>query len=117
VAVQANSVYSLQLRGIYNAPVAGGMRLQFALPAGAALSNGMFLCGGTGSATQHGANSSATGLLTGISGIAADAALDVRHRLVTSATPGNVTLQWAQDAASGTTTLRSGSDLLLERVA
>lgn len=115
--VEINALYIVRVRGIYSSGATPGFQLNFSLPAGAALSAGIFHCGLSSATTQFGANTSSTGLLSGIVGTGANAALILEHTLTTSATAGNLVFQWAQNVSNATNTIvRAGTSLHLVRI-
>lgn len=115
-SVQANKIYTWHLHVVYNGPTACAMKMDFTVPSGASI-HGSFLCGGSGSSTQHGFAGSIQ--ITPVTGIATstgtDMALDMWGTLVVAGTAGTVTWRRAQDVASGTLALGIGSYLQLIR--
>lgn len=103
------------LHAIYNSGVTPDFQFSFTLPSGATMAQNTFICGGSGSAIQHGALSS--GGTGGVDGLGADAALDFWGTLVGTGTGGPVTFRWAQQTATvANTIVRAGSSLRFWRM-
>lgn len=109
LTVSANSVYTLELEGAQNSSAAGDLKAVFSVPAGTTGT----LCGLDGAIPFAG--TSLTGTLV-FGGTAADAYFRVFGRVVTAGTAGTLRLTWAQNASSGSSTLKTGTMLRLTKV-
>lgn len=99
----ANSAYAFHLHAIYLSNATPAFKIDWTLPAGTTMPSNTFMSGGTGASIQHGAYTG--GLLTGIAGTGANAALDVWGIFKTGATAGQVKWRWAQDIANASNTI------------
>lgn len=109
LTVSANSVYTLEFEGAQDSAAAGDMKVVFSVPSGTTGT----LCGIDG-ATPF-AGTSLTGTLV-FGGTAADAYFRVFGRVETSSTAGTLRVTFAQNAASGSSTLKEGTMLRLTKV-
>lgn len=109
LTVAANSVYTLELEGAQDSPGAGDLKAVFSVPSGTTGT----LCGSDGGVTFAG--TSLTGTLV-FGGVGAAEYLRVFGRVVTSSTAGTLRLTWAQNASSGSSTLKTGTMLRLTKV-
>lgn len=109
LTVAANSVYTLELEGAQDSSGAGDLKAVFSVPAGTTGT----LCGSDGGITFAG--TSLTGTLV-FGGVGAAEYLRVFGRVVTAGTAGTLRLTWAQNAASGSSTLKTGTMLRLTKV-
>lgn len=116
VPAAANSEYVLHLHAIYAGPTAGGMRFEFSVPAGATIA-GTFLCGGSGTDTQHGFTIMSTPVTGVTTSTGVDRAMDLWATLVTGNAAGRVRFRWAQDVTNASPlAVGSGSSLTSTRV-
>lgn len=109
VTVSANSVYVIELEGMHNSSAAGDIKVVFSVPSG---TTGVLF--GL-DATLPFAGTSLTGTLV-FGGTAAAAYFRVAGRCVTSSTAGTVRVTFAQNAASGSSALLTGTFLRLTKV-
>lgn len=109
VTLAANSVYTLELEGAQDSPGAGDMKAVFSVPSGTTGT----LCGLDGAVPFAG--TSLTGTLV-FGGIGSAEFFRVFGRVVTSSTAGTLRLTWAQNASSGSSTLKAGTMLRMTKV-
>lgn len=119
LSVVANGWYEVSLFIDTEGDPAGDLTMGWTIPAGAALSwteNGVS-AGNTNNigSVKLGRNDGATASGVGI--IAAGSVVLPRGILRVSSTAGNIQFRWAQTAAAGTTTIKTGSMLKLTRIA
>lgn len=117
ISVVANAAYTVDLYAIYNSNSTANLKVDYTMPAGAALSQMVFISGGTLSAIQHGVSLGTVGAVNGIAGISADTGLQMHGVLTTGGTSGNLTFRWAQNVANASNTImRTGSYLRAQRI-
>lgn len=119
LSVVANGWYEVSLFIDTEGDPAGDLTMGWTIPAGAALSwtEAGVSAGNTNNigSVKLGRNDGATSSGVGI--IAAGSVVLPRGVLRVSSTAGNIQFRWAQTAAAGTTTIKTGSMLKLTRVA
>lgn len=109
LTVSANAVYVIELEGMQSSSAAGDIKVVFSVPAG---TTGVLF--GL-DATLPFAGTSLTGTLV-FGGTAAAAYFRVAGRVVTAGTAGTIRVQFAQNAASGSSSLLTGTFLRLTKV-
>lgn len=109
ITVSANSVYVLEFEGMQNSSAAGDLKATFSVPAG---TTGTLF--GLDAAIPF-AGTSLTGTLV-FGGTAAATYFRVAGRVVTAGTAGTLRVQFAQNAASGSSSLLTGTFLRLTKV-
>ena len=111
----ANTVWEIDVEVYYTAPTGGDLKFGFNVPSGAA--GKLAVIGPAYDSTTYDSQPGIhrSGVLNGgnfrVGGIGADGYAKIRAYLRMGSTAGNVTVQWAQDAASGTTTIYSDTSL------
>jgi len=112
--IAANEEWTTTIQASYVHSAAGGVKAAVTVPSGATMHASVI---GTGASFYQGATTtSGTAILVVSSGVGTDAVFKVW--VLNGATPGNVTLQWAQNTSDGTsTTARKGSFENATRVA
>lgn len=120
VPVEANRDYIVEALLLFTGDPAADAKWQFTLPAGSVMSWGTFTVDSAAAIATTGASNSgspAGNVVTGVAGTGTFRATFIRGTLEVGGTPGNLTLQWAQNVSNATATvLRRGSHLLLTRV-
>ncbi len=121
VAVDANKSYEVKVRLQYLSTSTANLKISCSVP-GSATFSGAIIGYGVGAAfasvTVVDSGAPITGTFHCAGFAAFDGALEVSGILNTAGAAGNFTLQWAQDTSAGTTTImRTGSSMLLRRVA
>lgn len=118
IPVAANSIYTIECGLIVSGSVGGDLQWQFSYPANAwmaqgghGLHNSVTSNSGTMEAIAYVKDTASPSLSSNFGTVALGSPVLVRLSaiLITGATAGNVTLRWAQFAASGTTRLHEGS--------
>jgi hypothetical protein len=109
VTVSANSVYVIELEGMHTSSAAGDIKVIFSVPSG---TTGVLF--GL-DATLPFAGTSLTGSLV-FGGTGAAAYFRVAGRAVTSSTAGTIRVTFAQQVASGSSSLLTGTFLRLTKV-
>jgi hypothetical protein len=118
VPVAANAKYDVEMTLVYNgaATGSGDLKFQLAGPSGATFA-GMFTGIANPLATAVNSVTLSTTQVSYGNGTGNPLPCKVSGTLFTSATPGSLTLNWAQNTSSGTaTTLMTGSKLSARRV-
>lgn len=121
--VLANASYFMQAQILYHGGTAGGLKLGWSGPSGATLlwtiGGAAFGSGANAPNTYFGANGLGGSDILGTDGVGGIDMFATPHgTLVTSSTPGSLTLRWAQGVSdSATTTVKAGSVLMLQRIA
>ena len=119
LAVPANVTYKFDCLVIYTGATGGDIKWTWAVPSGATL---LYQClhnegGGTGLNNSTQAYSDLN-TLQAAGGASQVEAVNMRGRMTTSSTAGNLQLQWAQNSSNATATImRIQSNLTLQRVA
>lgn len=114
VALAANATYRFICQFLYNAPAAGDLKTQFTVPAS---TTGELKAWAVGSGVAAAADLAAITSTTVFDGSGLGSAAQLFGTVTTAGTAGNMRLQWAQNASSGTTTLYAGSFFEVTRVA
>lgn len=112
VPVLANTVYSFELYGLYQAGATGQFKVQVTMPAGATMEAGSWHYDpGTDEwAPIATALASPAQFVTGLVGTGNNLPFKLRGSVHVGATAGNVVLQWAQTTSNATATiLRKGT--------
>lgn len=119
VSVAANASYILDCWFQYTAAAAGGLKLDWSVPSGAACSTTNFGVNFGGVLTDYNVVVTAAGSTRSVGGNGAVVmSCQPRGYVTVGSTSGNVQLRWAQDTSNGTaTTILTGSYLRLVRVA
>ena len=113
-SVVANAWYAYELHLTQNSNATANFKINFTMPAGAVMIRSNYL-NTTGAAIQHAPFTGAS--IGGLTGAAADAALDVWGSFTIGANAGTLQLQWAQNVANASNTIvRDGSFLVLRRL-
>ena len=113
VPVLANTVYSVDLYGVYQAGATGLFKVQFTFPSGATMSGGSWAYDpGTDEwaavATQE--SGSPYAMVAGLAGAGVNYPFRLQASLHVGANAGNLAFQWAQNVSNGTATIvRKGS--------
>ncbi|HEX7742798.1 MAG TPA: hypothetical protein VF442_10270 [Sphingobium sp.] len=122
LTVLANASYLMQAQLLYHGGTVGGLKLGWSGPSGATLlwtTGGAALGRGANAAnTYFGGNGLGGSDILGTDGTGGIDMFATPHgTLVTSSTPGALTLRWAQGTSdSATTTVKAGSVLMLQRI-
>lgn len=113
IPVLANTVYSVDMYGVYQAGGTGLFTVRMALPSGATMSGGSWHADtGTDEWAACAVQESATpyAFVGGLAGTGTNLVFRLQSSLHVGANPGNLSLQWAQQVSNGTATiLRKGS--------
>jgi len=108
LALSANKVYHIQILLFVNSPSAANFKMQFTLPSGA---SGIMVNGDWQWASLVITQSVTTADTVTTTGN--DQCIASYMTVTTTGTPGNITLQWAQNISDGgTTTVKAGSMLV-----
>lgn len=123
VVADANKIYEMLIMMVYNGPTAGGFKFDVTVPSGTTFAGALWQVSSAGTFAAAAVLSPSGLTLAGITGFhftattGSDQAAYIMGTLDTAGTGGNVTVRWAQDTSSGTSTkLLTGSSARLRRV-
>lgn len=102
-SVLASSIYLFELHLFYFSGTTPDIKFQFTAPSGAAITWGGVYYNAAAALTSNGNFSLATSLSVG--GTGGDAHASLYGTLITSTSPGDFRLQWAQDVANASNTI------------
>jgi hypothetical protein len=126
LALPNNSTWEFEVVDVSDGPEAGDFKADWTVPSGGSVPIwGLMSTGSAGSGNTDHLASSHVGQVTaagvgswgGADGSPATSIVRMTGVAVIGSTAGNLTLRWAQQAASGTSTLKAGSYLRARRVA
>lgn len=104
VPVTVNAEYELYLWLTYDGATAGDLKIQLDMPAGATYSGHLQALVSTAASQQDYQAFTWNGVATPVGCLGGTASCWTKGILITSGTSGSVTLSWAQNAVSGTST-------------
>lgn len=114
-SVAANEIWAFELELLFSTPVAADFKMQWTSPAGATGNWWGFWNDNGGPTVNYITRRSLAGTFA-LDTANGDGNLAIRGAVVNSTTAGTLQLQWAQNAASGTTTVFANSFLLGQRL-